>query len=147
MKKAAKAGDYSALQDILRCGFGELEVNELPEFFKSCADHGSIEACLIYANMLYDGDAIKRDVNSAFDYFEKAANGKNTTAILRAARMLQEGEVDSSKGRAEAFFEEGVRLNDPDTMFFYALTIINGGYLNVNKAKMIFSNNHLISGT
>lgn len=63
---------------------------------------------------------------------EKLSDLGNIPSMSRAARMLQEGDgVAVNKSDANIYFQKGIRKYDADSMFFYAISLINDPYSNV----------------
>ena len=138
IKFAAENGDFEALQTIIQNPLFQYDTNEIIGYYKKCADNENADACFIYANMLYDGDAIKQNKEEALEYFIKAANKGNLVANLRAALMLEEGDgVIQKKDKAEIYFRNGINKNDADTIFYYAFSILKSGYSEIRKNELV----------
>lgn len=55
------------------------------------ADLGVIECMASYANMLYEGDGIQKDIEQSGKYYKMAADNGDKDSMIQYAKMLVKG--------------------------------------------------------
>lgn len=128
MMRAVKLGCYQALLDFVEKKLGEIDMNEIENLTKFCAEKGDARAMYDYASILYQKD----DKANAFKFFKDSADHNYISAISRTARMFQDGEgVGVDKAKAASYFQKGIKLKDPESMLFYAISLLNDDYSDI----------------
>lgn len=138
LKSAIRLGDGDSLKYFIEEKLDELNRDEIADLYKSCADNGSPSAMYKYALLLYYGENVPMNKQEAYDYFSKAAGRGNVPANGYAGRMLNERDgVEANPMQEGAYFTEGIRREDPDSMLFYAISKLNDEYSIINKNDII----------
>jgi TPR repeat protein len=78
---------YADLLEEGKAGLTQ-SLEEAAKYYKSAADQGMVRACAKYANALVRGRGVFANPSAAVPYFKKAAEGKNTAAMLAYAELL-----------------------------------------------------------
>jgi len=67
--------------------YNEGEYGTAARILRSSGEIGNTEAQRSYANMLYDGQGLEKDLDQAFTWYKKAAEGGNAKAMYQLGYM------------------------------------------------------------
>ena len=139
LKKSINEGNYDSLKFLVETSYKDVK----PEFFKICADKGSLESTIIYANLLYDGEIAEENKankakEKAAEYFEKAAGFDDVDSMLRLAKMYQKGDgIQKNPGKATILYQKAVAKNNPEAMLNYAIFLLTDGYAELHYNEIV----------
>ena len=113
METAFNSGDYFRMTDTKIYEDGQnvpMNESERDYFFSCDTSNGDDRARFALAEIYFYGDGCERDIDTALDYYERAADCGNAKAFYRLSQIYRGGEgVKKNLNKAYHFLDETIK--------------------------------------
>ena len=126
--------------------YNEGDYETAARVFKSSGEIGNTDAQRSYANMLYDGQGVEKDLDQAFTWYKKAAESGNAKAMYQLAYMCLNNRGESYRTLGVSFMKSSAKLGCLDAIVYLSKNPSKKHPMTLRSDSCFFSERHVSLG-